>query len=275
MSATLCNNRAAAASFASENAGRCKTATAACECVKKARFAFALVFTALVVGCADGGAAFSSKLASDFRPAQHTVSVLGVYQDGRMSLDSWDNLAPYLARALGSAKCPIGYDALVSSNQELANAIDEFARDEGPTGTLLTQLAPAAKGDLVLVVSFAGKLPQHKTGDAGPPVGAPVQTGMATSRRRGRGRSSPDAGGARDPNELDISASFFSVEQHKPVAIVSMQYRGESVGDAMTRFAQELAHDIPGLHCAAWDWSVNIDPKSIHATVEEPAEPHE
>ena len=226
--------------------------------------------------CDHGGADFSTKFASDFAPAHHSVSVLGVYQDGRMSLGSWDVLGPYLARALGPKQCPVGYDTLASSNQDLANAIDEFARDEGPTGNLLTQLAPAAAGDLILVVTYAGKLPQtHATGSA--PQGAPVATGMGGGRRHGRGRgsSAAPAGDARDPNELDISASLFSVAQNRPVALVGMQYRGESVEDAMTRFAEQLRESVPDLKCTAWNWSVNIDPKRIHATVEEPRGPAE
>jgi hypothetical protein len=220
------------------------------------------------LGCSEGGASFNTRLAADFSPARHTVSVLGVYQDGRMALGSWDVLGPYLAKALGPAACPVGYDALAASNQDLANAIDEYARDEGPTGNLLTQVAPAALGDLILVVSFAGKLPAKRK-DTGAPEGAPVNTSMGSSRHRGH--RSEQATPAHDDNQLDISASLFSVPQNRPVALVSMQYRGESVPDALTRFAHELGQAAPELKCAGWNFSVNIDPKSIRPPLEVPS----
>jgi hypothetical protein len=235
------------------------------------RFSIALALFASVFGCNNGGANFTTKLASDFAPARHTVSVLGVYQDGRMSLGGWDALEPYFARALGPAQCKVGYDALVSSNQDLANAIDEYTRDEGPTGNLLTQLAPAARGDLILVVTFAGKVPAPRGANGGPPTGAPVQTAMGTSRRRGRGHGAA-AAQAEDPNQLDISASLFSVAQNRPVAFVGMQYRGESVADALTRFAEELAQATPELKCAGWNFDVNIDPKKIQPSGDLPTE---
>jgi hypothetical protein len=77
---------------------------------------------------------------------------VGVYQDGRMSPRGWDVLAPYLVRALGPARCDIGYDSLTSSNSVLADAVDGYTKEDGPTDDLLAQLAPAAQGDLVLVL---------------------------------------------------------------------------------------------------------------------------
>jgi hypothetical protein len=235
------------------------------------RFPLGLAFLFSAVGCGGGGADFTTKLASDFAPAHHTVSVFGVYQDGRMALGSWDVLGPYLKRALGPGPCPVLYDALAASNQELANAIDELARDEGPTGHLLTPVAPAALGDLILVITFAGKLPQQRREDGGPPTGAPVQTGMGQSRRRG-GRSAARAPEARDTNELDISASLYSVAQARPVALVGMQYRGESMADAMSRFAQELATATPDLKCTGWNSGVKIDAASLRPPLEVPSE---
>ena len=227
-----------------------------------------------VVGCSNGGANFTTRLASDFAPAHHTVSVLGVYEGGRMALGRWDALGPYLKRALGPTQCAVLYDTLVASDQDLANAIDELARDEGPTGKLLTPLAPAASGELILVLTIAGQLPQQRDEDPGPPTGAPVQTGMGQSRHR-RGRSSAPRPEARDSNELEISASLYSVAQARPVALVSMQYRGESVGDAMSRFANELATATPDLKCTGWNSGVKIDASKLRPPLEVPSEGHE
>jgi hypothetical protein len=223
-----------------------------------------LVLAWSALACDNGGADFTVKYASDFVPAPHTVSVLGVYQDGRMSLGTWVDLSPYLTHALGSASCAAGYDLLVSSNQDLANAIDEFARDEGPTANLLTQIAPAAPGDLVLVVTLAGKVPQRRA-SAGAPEGAPVATGMGSPRHRGRGGGGAPEAAAKDTNQLDISAYVFSVEQKRSVALVGMQYRGVSLEDAMTRFGAKLAEAMPSLKCVGWRWDVKIDPQQLHA----------
>jgi hypothetical protein len=238
-----------------------------------ARLSIAATILLSSFGCNAGGGAFTTKLASDFAPAHHTVSVLGVYQDGRMSLDSWAVLGPYLTPALGSAPCAVGYESLATTNQELANAIDEYARDEGPTGNLLTQLAPAARGDLILVVTLAGKLPKPQSEDEAAAHPAPVNNSMGSSRHRGRHAAPAEA--AADDNQLDISASLFSVAQGHPVALVALQYRGTSQKDALTRFAQELARATPDLKCTGWDFSVPIDPKRLVPSSAELSAPHE
>lgn len=229
----------------------------------------ALVLTGLGCGPSGSGAAFDTKLASDFQPAHHSVSVLGVYKDGRMALGSWDSLGPYFAPALGPAPCQAGYDALVSSNQDLANAIDAYARDEGPSAKLLSQIAPAAQGDLILVVTYAGKIPE-KQGEDPRAQAAPVNNGMGTSRRRHRS-ASPNATGRSD-DQLDIAASLFSVPLNRSVAIVNMTYRGESVKDAMTRFGAEVARALPDLKCAPWDLAAKIDPAKVQPAFDVPRE---
>ncbi|HWZ91720.1 MAG TPA: hypothetical protein VNW92_22815 [Polyangiaceae bacterium] len=219
---------------------------------------------AAVCACDDSGAAFTSKFASDFVPARHSVSLLGVYQDGRMAPDSWDALAPYFTQALGSVRCAVGFDALVTSNHDLADAIDEYAREDGPTDALLTQLAPAAEGDLVLVLTYAGKLPEHARGAAGAKgASAPAAAAgsMGGRHRRGQGRGAQGAEAARDTNELDISASLFSVAQRHSVAFVGMRYSGSSVAEALTKFAAELTHSLQDLKCVGWDWKSNITVK--------------
>jgi hypothetical protein len=219
-----------------------------------------------LAGCGGSGADFTTQFASGYTSAPHTVSVLGVYQDGRMSLGTWADLAPRLSGALGSAACPAGYDTLVTSNQELANAIDEFTRDEGPTAELLKQLAPAAQGDLLLVVTLSGKIPKPHQDDPAdhPSPGTPGMAAAANTRKRGHGRGATQAGPAEDTNHLDVSAALFSVAQNRPVARIGMQYRGESVDDALKRFSTELSRDVPSLKCVGWHWDVNLDPAHIH-----------
>ncbi|MGO9832994.1 MAG: hypothetical protein ACLP1X_02130 [Polyangiaceae bacterium] len=238
-----------------------------------ARRVLLLLLLALFACDDEGDAHFTIKFASDFAPTQHAVSVLGVYQDGQMSPRGWEALAPYVVPALGSAICDVGYDSLTSTNTALADAIDGYTREDGPTDDLLTQLAPAAQGDLVLVLIFAGKLPQHAT-DAGATGAAPAQSAMGGrggGGRRGGGRMGgrPKAESAKDPNVLDISASLFSVAQGRSVALVGMQYSGTSIADAMTRFAKKLAQAVPNMTCVRWNWNANIDPARIRPSTEE------
>ena len=110
------------------------------------------------LACDPGDVHLSATVAPDFSPAAHSVSVLGVYKDGQMSADGWESLAPRLAATLGSGPCEPGYNALTSSNQPLADAIDDYTRDNGPTDDLLAFIAPAATGDLIPVLTFSATL---------------------------------------------------------------------------------------------------------------------
>jgi hypothetical protein len=77
-----------------------------------------------------------------------SFSILGVFEDGRMSADAWDRLGPKLSRAFGKNACEVAYTAgLLSSKPRLAAAIDAYARDNGVTDDLLEQISPLAKGD--------------------------------------------------------------------------------------------------------------------------------
>jgi hypothetical protein len=223
---------------------------------------------AALLGCDDGSGELTAKFAANFAPGPHTVSVLGVYQDGRMSPATWDDLGPYLVQALRSDHCAVGYDALATSGAPLAEAIDGFAREDGPTDELLTQLAPAAEGDLVLVLTFAGKLPAKAPGSgAAHPAVAP--SGGGGRRRGGRRGGSAPTQEAADPNRLDISASLFSVSQRRSVALIQMRYAGASVQDAMTRFTAKLKDSVPDMKCVGWNWNVNIDPSALRPKTEE------
>jgi hypothetical protein len=230
----------------------------------------------LVVGaiaCDEGEVNFTTKLASDFAPARQTVSVLGLYKDGLMSSEGWGAVAPYLAPALGGGRCEIGYDALVWSNAPLAEAIDEFARADGPTDDLLGRLSPAARGDLLLVVTFAGKLPQKAMADGGA-FGEPVPSPGAGTRgnygmggggsMRGRPRPEP----VQDTNAVDISASLYSVRQRRSVALVALRYSGATLDDALTKFGAKLAQTLPRMTCVGWNWDVTIDPDRIRNDID-------
>ena len=235
----------------------------------RAGLALGCLICVALLGCDDGGGELTAKFAPEFTPGRHTVSVLGVYQDGRMSLGSWDDLAPYLVPALGSGHCDVGYDALATSGGPLAEAIDRFAREDGPTDELLAQLAPAAQGDLVLVLTFAGKLPTKPRNNAAAPAAAAPSGGGGRGRGGRRGRAGPSTESAADPNRLDISASLFSVPKHRSVALIQMRYSGASIEDAMTKFTGKLTESVQDLKCVGWNWSVNVDPNGLRPKIEE------
>jgi hypothetical protein len=229
--------------------------------------------------CGPGDARFTTKLASDFAPAHHTISVFGVYEDGRMSPDAWTLIGPRISLSLGATRCDAAYeDTLVSRNEALASAIDDYARATGPTDDLLTQLAPAARGDLVLVLTLAGKLPVRKAG----PFAADAPSAPTTMGGRGggmggggsmpaagrmRGPSGPSGGG--DTNEIDMSASLYSVAQAHSVGLVAMEYTGTSVNDAVAKFAAKLAEAFPGMTCAGWTWDGKVDAERIRKNIEQ------
>jgi len=235
---------------------------------------FGVLAIVLAFACDEGDAHFSTKVASDFTPARRTVSVLGVFKDGRMSADGWSALAPRLAPALGAQRCEVGYDELAAAGGPLADAIDDFARANGPSDELLGELSPAAKGELVLVLTYAGKLPDRSMADAGaagsrstaPAFGASARGGMRGGGMGGRAPLNSEA--HVDSNVLDLSASLYSVDKARAVALVTMQYSGTSLDDAMSRFAAKLSESLGGSRCVGWNWDNKIDPEKIRRAID-------
>jgi len=201
-----------------------------------------------------------TQFAPDFTPARHTVSVLGVYKDGQMSTEAWNAIAPRMAPSLGSLTCEAGYgNTLGKTNGGLASAIDDYARDNGPTDELLTEIAPAAQGDLILVLTVAGKppVPKKVSVQDAPSARGAQGVGMGPMRR---GRRGEGQGTREDPNLFEVSALLFSVAQERSVAVVSMQYSGQNVDDALTNFAAKLHETLPAAKCTGWNWNTSIAP---------------
>jgi hypothetical protein len=239
----------------------------------------ALLPCALALAACSGPAEFSTRYAPEFAHAPHTVSLLGVYKDGRMNSDAWEQIGAGLSAPLGG-KCGPGYDSLVASNQELSGAIDDYARANGIGDELLDQLGPAAQGDLIMVVTIAGRvsqkgqdLPDTNAVAGGPPstMGSKYRGGQNTGAGAGgRGGS----GAMRRPRALadgaafEMSASLFSVKDHRSVAMVAMEYSGPSVDDAVAKMATKLGVELPGTTCSGWNWGVQIDDHRIRDLVE-------
>jgi hypothetical protein len=229
----------------------------------------------LAAGCGHE-AVYATTFAPDFSPAHHTVSVLGVYKDGRMSSEAWDAIGARVSRSLGAARCEAAYaESATSPNHALWSAIDEYTLANGPTDDLLAKIASAARGDLVLVVIVAGKVPipekvkiqdenqnRRSAGNLGPKGGMGGAGGGGGLSRNSGPMFRPPAAPAQ-VDRLDLSASLFSVPKAASVALVALEYSGESVDEAIAGFTAKLASALPGATCAGWNWDAKIDPDAI------------
>jgi hypothetical protein len=228
-----------------------------------------LAFAAAVASCAPV-VRFDTNVAPDFKAGLHSVSVFGVYKDGQMSSESWGAIGPRISAALGShgaAPCEEGYaSALSAGGGGLVAAIDDYARANGPTDELVALLAPAAKGDLVLTLTVAGRPPVPEKASAVDDPSSRSQMGQQPGRPS---KAGAHAHGPVDTNALDIAASFFSVSQKRSVAEVAMEYTGETVDDALARFASKLAATVPSATCAGWNWNSQIDAEHVRQKLSE------
>ncbi len=243
----------------------------------RAQQAFALLSLAATAiasaSCGDPRASFTTKVASDFPPANHTVSVFGVFKDGRMSTEAWDELGAKLSAAFASGACQAEYrEDLITTNAPLSSAIDDYVRANGISDDLLDTIAPAATGDAIVVFTMAGKLAATPVENG---TGAMPPTTPTTTMRGStgfRGQHGAMAGGMRpfrsSPDALEISASLFSVSQHRSVAVVALRYTGDSVADALAQLATRLRASLPGSACGAWNANVRVDDQRIRELAE-------
>ena len=183
---------------------------------------------------------------------------MGVFKNGQLSADAWEDLGPSLSRAFGKSACEIAYEpAFLSSNPRLAGTIDSYTKANGITDDLLEQLGPLAKGDAILTVTVVGEV--AAPADAGSiPASTPPST-PAPRGRGGRGRRGMSPGNQirrseGERSKLEIAAWVYSVTMHRPVALVSMTYSGHNATEAVDKFGHELEKDLRGAVCTGWDW---------------------
>jgi hypothetical protein len=235
--------------------------------------AAAVLGLALVPGCFNNFN-YRSEFAQGFVRGQHRVSVLGVFKDGRMDFEAWDAVAPTMSTAFAGGKCPTGYRSdFVAEHGSLSSAIDDAARSDGLSDDLLTQLAPAAKGDLIVVFTLAGHVekakidirePAQPTGGMGPGGGGGGAAGIGS--RMPLARRGPQS--ATSNVALSLSATMFSVASHTSVGVIELEYTGENASDAIAQFAAKVRDTIPGSTCDEWDWSVPIDEHRVRELVD-------
>jgi hypothetical protein len=217
-----------------------------------------LVLAAATASCLDD-ASVDVKFAQGFTPARATVSVLGVFRDGRMSTEAWGPIGPSLSASLGGqSTCEAAYgDRLQQENQELYASIDADVRANGITDDLLTKLAPRAEGELILTISIHGSTPAATVETEQPAQGSAMPGPMRGGGTAGRARAGQRQGPLRTrvgPKGLELSASLFSVRLHQSVARVRVIYTGASVEEAVQRFVAALGTAVPGSTCRGWSW---------------------
>jgi hypothetical protein len=239
-----------------------------------ASFACLIGLVSFVPACAEDNALFEVKTSPELRPM--TVSVLGVFKEGRMSPDAWDDFGLKVSPAFGKGLCPTEYNnKLVTEKPDLADAIDSYARQNGVTDDLIDQLAPAASGDAVVVLTVAGHPPKAPRdpgmGPVQPPsaptspqtAGMSGMNGMARHGGGGLGNPAPMRPLAVDRNAYEMSASVFSLKDHKTTALINMGYSGQSADVALTKFVDKLKTQLAGFPCVGWNGGAEIDVKKI------------
>jgi hypothetical protein len=210
--------------------------------------------------CAGEDAHFDVQFAPEFKGQGVSVSVFGVFRDGRMSVDAWDELGPKLSPSFGSGMCDVAYGKrLLESNGSVARDVDDESRENGVTDELLGRFGSRAKGEAILVLTMAGEVAGARDAGASanavaPPAPPPPTRGRGG--RRGRSMGGPPGGRSRgaERSSFELSASLFSVRLGRPVAVVSMTYTGVSHAEALEKFRRELEKTFPRAACAGWDW---------------------
>ncbi len=217
------------------------------------QLSLAALATLPLVGCADTSTVHAAYAPGWTRPSRGSISVLGLYRDGRMDADSWDDMEPYAARALGSSACPLPLDDASTGS-----------RVEGFSDGWLATVAPQATGDYVLVIaeqrettasSGSGSGASSGSGGSGLgkgkavlllipllPVLAAVLIADELAKEKEKSRE----------NAIDFVAVLFSRAAAKTVVAIHSRVTGMPEAEARRDFAETLGRSFPGLQCGSW-----------------------
>jgi hypothetical protein len=226
----------------------------------------------LALGGACGGedARFTVNYAPEFAgSSHHTVSLFGVFKDGRMDAEAWEDVAPGISNLFGHSTCSAAFGTdLVTNNPSLASAVDEYTRNYGVTDALLNEFAASAKGDLILVVSIAGK---PRSPSTEPVIDTPPPMSRGTGAARGGAPPSDPSGSAMAVSfrPVEVSASLFSVSLHRSVGSIAERYAGKSGDEAIAKLEDQVKDALPVARCEGWDFEAHpVDGARVHALPE-------
>jgi len=217
-----------------------------------------LAFGLATTACGEEDVNFAVKYAPGYSNTGNTISIFGVFKDGRMSPEAWDELGPRFSAAFHEGPCQVAISSeLRRSNLALFTAVDDAGRDEGITDVLLDRFTPAAVGNSILVITISGHAPKAKPD----PLHAATRSQMGGMGRGGSPGPSRQYAAPGDPalpktartgDVFEVSASLFSGPRHQSVAQVAMAYKGASEEEALAKFVAKLAASFPGAACRGW-----------------------
>jgi hypothetical protein len=220
-----------------------------------------LVCLTCLAGCGDGS--FHVDRAAGFpRSPAATISVLGVYRDGRLAPEAWDVFRPHLTPLFGVPACEPGFpDILASSGQQVVAAVDDYSRANGVTDELMDKLAPLAKGEFILLLVVNGRPGKHSDSDSTPTPTAPTPSGRGGGRR-----GTPSSGSSKTTTEVpqfEAVGILFSTKAHRSVGAIRMNYAGASIDEALEMFTSKLGSELPQATCSGWTGGVHLDASDI------------
>lgn len=210
--------------------------------------AFLLALASASCGSAD--ADYRVQYAPGFAPERASVSVLGVYKDGRMSTSYWEKLGPKLSTVLGGKTCdPFFSERLSTEDPKLFAKIEKDAKEEGITQDLVSLVAPHARGELIMVVNVYGRLPTQSKTDTS--AGPQPSYGGGMQGRNAMGRSAAPRT-PKDDNALVMQADLMSTETREVMGRIALRYTGTSVDDALAKFIEKIKLELPTTACTGW-----------------------
>lgn len=216
----------------------------------------------LACSCGETGVYYDVKFAPGFSEGPTTVSVIGVFQEGRMSSEMWNEVDAKLAPVLGQKSCPVIWgDDLRRSNPDIFEQIDRATQSEGITEDMLDRFSDASEGDAVMVVSLHVRttpvVAPTNQGSLGPtnPYGGSATGPMPGSQGR---RTPPPRPTSIRPDrwqgqEIRLAATLFSAKRHAAMGRVVLTYLGTNLDDAMKRFVAKVGETLPGSVCKGWN----------------------
>ncbi len=225
------------------------------------------------------------------------LSVFGIFRNGRMSPEAWEDLGKVLSTPFSGGICKAAYDVVFTdANPELADAIDDYTKENGVSDELLEKLAPLAKGDTILVLAIDGQLPKPAAASPDKPAkpaqdpsssgqyggsGAGQGSGFGGGRGMGRsgggmgrggGRRSPSAPAqhaAHDKGSWELTAYLYSVRLGQSTKQVELKQQGQDIDGALKFFVAKLGAEIPGVPCRGWSSIEKLDADVVRKLAEQ------
>jgi hypothetical protein len=233
-----------------------------------------------------------------------SVSVFGIFRNGRMSPEAWEDFGKALSAPFSAGICQASYDVVfTNANPGLADAIDEYTKENGVSDELLEKFAPLAKGDTILLIALDGQLPkpasasaekaaqsaqnpspsgQGNSGGSGAGLGGGQGGGPGGGRGMGRGgggmgrggmggrrsQSAPAPHAKSDKGSWELTAYFYSVRLRQSTRQVNLTQQGQDIDGDLKLFAAKLGTEMPGVPCHGWESAAKVDADTIRKLAE-------